>query len=160
MIHCCVIPVSPIPKIPKSRDLGTSKIDEDGDAINADDVALGDHIVGTEKVLYDQHGPGALEVDPMKVPNDLTPAQWAKHCVTHLPYHPGCSICRSCKRPNTRHLRSHEHERQIPLLVGDYGTLRAEYRLDMANHPVFQVMGGAAGDQAQNKTHHNLPNVV
>ena len=30
--------------------------------------------------------------------------------------------------------------------------LRAEYRLDMANHPVFQVMGGAAGDQAQNKT--------
>ena len=38
------------------------------------------------------------------------------------------------------------------LLVGDYGTLRAEYRLDMANHPVFQVMGGAAGDQAQNKS--------
>ncbi len=38
------------------------------------------------------------------------------------------------------------------LLIGDYGILRAEYRLDMANHPVFQVMGGAAGDQAQNKT--------
>jgi len=38
------------------------------------------------------------------------------------------------------------------LLVGDYGTLRAEYRLDVANHPVFQVLGGAAGNQAQNKS--------
>ena len=38
------------------------------------------------------------------------------------------------------------------LLIGDYGILRGEYRLDMANHPVFQVLGGAAGNQAQNKT--------
>tara|TARA_B100001996_G_C18639511_1_gene585074 strand:- start:446 stop:1561 length:1116 start_codon:yes stop_codon:yes gene_type:complete len=38
------------------------------------------------------------------------------------------------------------------LLIGDYGILRAEYRYDIANHPVFQVLGGAAGDQAQNKT--------
>ena len=139
MIHCCVIPVSPIPKIPNSRDLGTDKVEDGDDAFNAGDVMLGDHIVGTEKVLYDEHGPGALEVNPPKAPVDLTPAQWAKHCVSHLPYHPGCSICRACKRPNTRHLRSHEQDRQIPLLVGDYGFVRDSRDEDVATLLVLRL---------------------
>lgn len=38
------------------------------------------------------------------------------------------------------------------LLVGDYGILRAEYRHDWANHPVFQQKGGIYGDVMQNKS--------
>ena len=38
------------------------------------------------------------------------------------------------------------------LLIGDYGTLRAEYRLDMANHRVFQKQYGIHNGQAQKKT--------
>ncbi|MBT3795167.1 hypothetical protein HOG00_01695, partial [bacterium] len=38
------------------------------------------------------------------------------------------------------------------LLIGNYGTLRAEYRLDMANHRVFQKQYGIHNGQAQKKT--------
>ena len=80
--------------------------------------------MGTEHVTLDSHGPGAIEVEPMASPPDMTPAQWAKHVITHLPYHPGCSICRACKRQNRAHVRSHEADRAIPLLVGDYAFCR------------------------------------
>ena len=63
-------------------DLGTSKVDNGEDTIDAKDVLLGDHIVGTDKVTYDANGPGALEVASLKAPNDLTPAQWA-NIVSH-----------------------------------------------------------------------------
>ena len=76
--------VSPIPKIPKCRAHGTDKIEDGDDAINAGDVLLGNHILSTEKALYDKHGPGELEVDPPKAPVDVTPAQWAKHCISYL----------------------------------------------------------------------------
>ena len=88
------------------------------------DVLLGDQIVGTEHVTLDKHGPGAIEVDPMNAPTEMTPSQWAKHIITHLPYHPGCSICRACKRANIPHVKSHESDREIPLLVGDYAFCR------------------------------------
>ena len=42
----------------------------------------------------------------------------------HLPYDPRCEICSSCKKPNAPHLRGHEAERTIPLLVGDYGFVK------------------------------------
>ena len=76
-------------------DLGTSR-DDGEDTTDAEDVMLGDHIVGTDEVTYDANGPGALEVQPLSAPSDLSPAQWAKHCISHLPYHPGCSICMAC----------------------------------------------------------------
>ena len=85
---------------------------------------LGDRIVGEEHVTLDGHGPGAIGIEPIKAPLDMTPAQWAKHALTHLPYHPGCSICAACKRPNTVHTKSHEYDRTIPLLVGDYAFCR------------------------------------
>ena len=80
--------------------------------------------MGIEHTTLDDHGPGAIGVEPMAAPPELTPAQWAKHSLTHLPYHPGCSICRACKRPNSAHVKSHEADRTIPLLVGDYAFCR------------------------------------
>ena len=80
--------------------------------------------MGVEHTTLDDHGPGAINVEPMSAPPELSPAHWAKHYLTHRPYHPGCSICRACKRPNTAHSKSHEAERSIPLLVGDYAFCR------------------------------------
>ena len=85
---------------------------------------MGDRIVGVENVTLDNHGPGAIDIKPMATPPEMTPAEWAKHALTHLPYHPGCSICRACKMPNTAHVKSHEADRTIPLLVGDYAFCR------------------------------------
>ena len=118
--YCC--PVSPIK--PTFGDLRRSGHEDGEEAIDPKDVLLGDRIVGTEHVTLDSHGPGAIEVEPMASPPDMTPAQWAKHVITHLPYHPGCSICRACKRQNRAHVRSHEADRAIPLLVGDYAFCR------------------------------------
>ena len=93
--------------------------------VDSKDVLLEDRIVGTEhKTFDDKTGPGAIEVNPMATPPEMTPAQWAKHSITHLPYHPGCSICRACKRNNIPHVKSHEGDRDIPLLVGDYAFCR------------------------------------
>ena len=47
MIRCCGIPISPLPKISMGGDLGTSRVDSEA-TIDAKDVMLGDHIVGTE----------------------------------------------------------------------------------------------------------------
>ena len=85
---------------------------------------LEDRIVGTDHVTFDGHSPGAIDIEPLATPPDMTPAQWAKHAISHLPYHPGCSICRACKMPNVGHVRSHEADRTIPLLVGDYAFCR------------------------------------
>ena len=79
-----------------------------------------DPITGVEQILLDEHGPGALEARPLSSPPTMTPAQRAKHNLTHLPYHPGCAICVATRRPNTMHMRSHEDSRVIPLLVADY----------------------------------------
>ena len=55
----------------------------------------------------------------------MTPAAFEKHCLTHLPYHPGCPICAATRRPNDQHRKSHESARTVPLLVGDYGFIRS-----------------------------------
>ena len=105
-------------------DFKKSGIDVGEEIVDPKDVLMDDRIVGTEHVTLDKHGPGAIEVDPMNAPTEMTPSQWAKHIITHLPYHPGCSICRACKRANTPHVKSHESDREIPLLLGDYAFCR------------------------------------
>ena len=115
-------PVSPKP--PTIGDLRRNGRSEGEEVIDPKDVLLGDRIVGSEQVTLDEYGPGAIDIKPMASPPEMTPAQWTKHSLTHLPYHPGCSICRACKLPNTAHLKSHEDDRTIPLLVGDYAFCR------------------------------------
>ena len=97
----------------------------DEEEVDTDLALLDDPIVGVERVLDDHHGPGAIEAKPLSSPTSMTPAAFMKHCLTHLPYHPGCPICAANRRPNTQHRQSHEHARVIPLLVGDYGFIRS-----------------------------------
>ena len=97
-------------------------VDDDVDFKLAD---LNDPIVGVERVIADENGPGAISAQPLACPPSMTPAAFLKHCLTHLPYHPGCPICAATRKPNAQHRRSHEASRVIPLLVGDYGFVRS-----------------------------------
>ena len=98
--------------------------EEEEEVIDPKQMALDEPVTGVDVVLFDENGPGALEPRAISSPKDMTPAQRAKHNLTHLPMHPGCAICRMRKSPNMFHVASHEHERAIPLLVGDCGFLR------------------------------------
>ena len=71
--------------------------------VDTDLAMLDDPIVGVERVLVDQHGAGAIEAKPLSTPPSMTPAAFMKHCLAHLPHHPGCSTCAASRRPNTQH---------------------------------------------------------
>ena len=62
-----------------------------------------DPIVGVEHVLEDENGPGALPARSLASPPSMTPAAFLRHCLTHVPYHPGCPICAATRKPNTQH---------------------------------------------------------
>ena len=79
--------------------------------ISIADIARGDYIVGH---YSDAEGP-----IPMKAPREMTPDEWARHVVTHLPYNCSCPHCVAGKKPNLHHRRS-KTERRIPHLVADY----------------------------------------
>ena len=103
------------PQTPKGPG-GTEHQEED---IDPTQLALDDPITGVELTILDENGTGALEPRAPASPKEMTPAQRAKHNLTHLLRHPGCAICRMCTSPNVFHTASHEHERVIPLRVGD-----------------------------------------
>ena len=95
----------------------------DGDCDDGDPkmAMMGEPIVGIERVIYDETtGPGALQAKPLKSSQAMSAEQRDIHDLTHLPYHPGCEICVSCRRPNTHHQSLKNSERTVPLMVGDY----------------------------------------
>ena len=96
--------------------------DEDADLELA---LIDDPIVGVERAVSSKEDHGALVARPLASPPSMSPEAVLKHCLTHLPYHPGCPICVASRRPNTQHRKSHESSRLIPLLVGDYGFIRS-----------------------------------
>ena len=93
----------------------------DDEEVDPKMALMSEPIVGIEKVVYDEAtGSGAIPARPLTSPKSMSAAQRAVHDITHMPYHPGCEICVSCRRPNTQH-RSHKlSERTVPLMVGDY----------------------------------------
>ena len=89
---CChrfpISPPLPCPLVP-SQEHGEDELGED-DAVSKDLVALGDPIIGEDVLLVPDRGPGAIPPLTLPTPKGMTPAAWAKHCVTHLPYDPAC----------------------------------------------------------------------
>ena len=83
------------------------------------DILFGEPIVGHE-VTLDANGEGARTATPMPCPKGMTPAAWAAHCISHLPYDNACPYCAACKRNNDPHPGSHECQRLIPRIVADY----------------------------------------
>ena len=110
---CCPVGA----RIGQRQTLGADT-DEEVDSKNA---VLGEPIVGVERVVYDEEtGPGALPAKALDSPKPMTAVQRSIHDLTHMPYHPGCEICVSTRRPNTHHRLQKKVEREVPLLVGDY----------------------------------------
>ena len=93
---------------------------EGEEEVNLKEALFSDPIVGVERVTLTEHGAGAIEARPLPTPPTMTAAEKAKHDLTHLPFHPGCPICASTRRPNSMHMQAHEHLRVVPLLVADY----------------------------------------
>ena len=86
---------------PDTANEGKEEIGEEEDEpVNLDEGLFQEPIVGTEEILHDENGPGARTPASLPSPPSFTPAQWARHCLTHLPYHSGCPICVACRRPN------------------------------------------------------------
>ena len=83
--------------------------------VRPEDVDFGNHIIG-------QKDP-STNVKTLASPRELTPAEWAEHALTHLPYCSSCPHCIAGKRPNCPHRRS-TTDRKLPLLVADYGFLK------------------------------------
>ena len=95
-------------------------MDDDEELIDQRHALFKDPIIGVKDVISDEHGAGARPAEPLPVPKEMSAAEWAEHSITHLKYHPGCPVCAATRRPNSHHRASHEHDRTIPLLVGDY----------------------------------------
>ena len=93
----------------------------DDEEVDPKMALMSEPIVGIEKVVYDDAtGSGAIPARPLTSPKSMSAAQRAVHDITHMPYHPGCEICVSCRRPNTQHRSLKSSERTVPLMVGDY----------------------------------------
>ena len=83
--------------------------------MNAEDVGVGNYVIGH---YSQQDGP-----IHMNSPNEMSPTEWARHKVTHLPYHCSCPHCVAGKKPNLHHRRSGPC-RRLPHVDADYGYLR------------------------------------
>ena len=98
---------------------------EEEEELDPKSVTVDDLISGEGIVTLDEHGPGALQPKQVPGPKEMSKAERERHFAAgHLPYDPRCEICSSCKKPNVPHAKSHEAERTIPLLVGDYGFVK------------------------------------
>ena len=91
MIDSMCRPVSPTFVCPTLRfgcqgckDRACKQKTVDEEEISIEDIARGDYIVGH---YSDAEGP-----IPMKAPRDMTPDEWARHVVTHLPYNCACCL--------------------------------------------------------------------
>ena len=80
-------------KAPDAKD-GDDELDLGVDEpVSKDVVAFGDPIIG-KAVLYDPDtGTAAIPPVGLPAPKGFTPAAWARHCLTHLPYDSNCPFC-------------------------------------------------------------------
>ena len=100
--YCSAIPVSPTKCLPHDLPLG-QLICGQCDAgllgeLSSEDIDHGNFIIGSHD--------GKRTPKPMKTPRELTPAEWAEHMVTHLPFCSGCPFCLAGKKPNQHHRKS------------------------------------------------------
>lgn len=97
------------------------------------DVLFDEQIVGVEN-RKDARCKGRIR--PLAGPKDMTAEQWARHCLTHLPYNAACPFCVAGKRANTPR-RTSPTDRTLPMLHTDYGHSR-----DSLSDDLLHFLGG------------------
>ena len=134
----CVTAISPFTKRGRvvNQPLGT----EFSSDVREADVLMGEPIVGVENETLNEHGEGARAARPLPSPTAPSRAVRERHNLTHLPYADWCPFCVACRRPNTPHRASHESEREVPLLVADYGFVRNPEDQDVVTMLIIKVM--------------------
>ena len=67
----------------------TSSVPVDGgdEPVDLQKALFREEQICTETILHDEHGPGARLPIPLKSPRARTPAEKAKHDLTHMPPH-------------------------------------------------------------------------
>ena len=108
------------PPPPHDTGLAEDSAEDGEEQVDPKHAVLGDPIIGNEGILLDENGCGARTAATMPAPKGMTAAEWARHCVTHLPYCKDCPWCVASRRPNSHHRKANNAERVIPLLVADY----------------------------------------
>ena len=113
---------------------------EEEETMDPKNVLLKDPIVGIESTTLTADGQVGAH-GPRELPSPRTPSdsERRKHDLTHLPYASWCPFCVACRRANSHHRRSHESERTIPLLVGDYGFIRDSQDQDLTTVLVLRL---------------------
>ena len=91
-----------------------------------DDEVREEDAVFSEPIIGKKPRPPADGVKGLPVPKEMTPAQVAEHCLSHLPRHDGCPYCTAARRANSHHRSLPPSDRSIPLLHADYGFLKAK----------------------------------
>ena len=99
------------------------------EAVTHEHTVFGDPIVGRHAAPEDPTQPL-----PSKCPKEMTPEEFAQHCVTHLPYSDACPYCVAGKRPNVHHRRS-QSNRNIQFRCADYGFIT-----DAATQDVIHIL--------------------
>ena len=131
-----VRPLCPALKLP-SEVLGLGQsgeaVVEVEDLVREGDVAWGEPIVGARPAVLHE-----TEAKPIKSPKEMSPEDFARHCVTHIPFSDACWYCLCAKKSNLPHHRS-PGGRTIPLVVADYGFLTMESTQETVPYLVVQV---------------------
>ena len=96
-------------------------------------------IGGVERVGLDHLCPGAVAPKALSTPQGMTASQWEKRKLTHLPSHPGSTICKGTRRLTAMHHPSHEHLRAVPLLVADYCCMRVVDEMEVQPNLVMML---------------------
>ena len=60
---------------------------DEEERVDQKQAMFNDPIIGHEAVVLDEHGPGARAAEPLPTPREMSAAEWAEHCLTHLKYH-------------------------------------------------------------------------
>ena len=132
------------PKSPMAGEaMGVSKCQDDMTLFEAMEEDLVGDMENRKNAIREME----METEVVNVPRGFSkmhtpsPDEFAKHCLTHLPYRNWCPICVQSKKRNPRHQRIKEG-RGVPIFGIDYMFLNGE---DNLSYPIVVINDSESG---------------
>lgn len=97
----CYLSIAPIARGQRGGDRGGGPVDCSFELASPDDTVVGDPIAG--KLHFYSSEAYDRPLDPQK---ELTAETFSRHCLTRLPYRPGCEYYVASTKPHVHHRRS------------------------------------------------------